>query len=94
MSATLNVVTAIDQYGEVWFLAGYEDLRTGMNLGLDRKTDQRDIIRPFCSNLMRKENKVALKVQAGVQFTSVLARDIVTNVKGVSIFRGMEKRSN
>ena len=58
-------LAAIDQYGELWFLAGKEDDHTP-SMGFDYESEEsrkcRVINRPICSNHMRRLNKIALKV--------------------------------
>ena len=90
MSSSESNLSAIDQYGEVWFLGGYEG-KSCANMGLDLNMDtkiERYISRPLCSNQMRKTYKIALKVESFVNFTAVMTRDIVTDATGVVLLTG------
>ena len=50
----------------------------------------KNIQRPICSNLMRKSNKVALKVESSSSFLIVHTKDIVNGNIGISLFKGFK----
>ena len=82
MNSTHNNVSAIDKDGEIWFLAGYDNPQHRLNMGLEygnKKEWNRKITRPICTNFMRRNNKVALKIQSSGAFVVALVRDIITD---------------
>ena len=62
-------------------------------MGLPVKEGGREIIRPICTNMMRKARKIALKVESCVNFTVVLVRDIVTKAESLMLIKGIVGKS-
>ena len=66
MKVNCNAVVGIDEWGEVWILAGVTNSYY-MNLGLSMKMNQNErwISSPINTNYMSKEGLKAIRVEIG-----------------------------
>ena len=97
MSANKYMITAIDQYGEIWYIGGIRHPFYTSSAGFDYQDEERHvrlpISRPICSNHMRKENKIALKVKMAYNYTTAIVKDIVTGKSSLKVLLGKQNES-